>query len=117
MFGLGMSEILLIAIVAIVVIGPKRLPEVAKALGKGYAEFRKALDGFKDAVKIDDVVGDNKKENTTLNEVYKEKWKNTSENADKDIEHTTQETTDHTQHVATSSNEHAKEEKPAKEQA
>jgi len=89
MFGLGMSEILLIAIVAIVVIGPKRLPEVAKALGKGYAEFRKALDGFKDAVKIDEVVGDSKKENTTLNEVYKEKWKNTNENtdnADKDVE-------------------------------
>ena len=32
MFGLGLSEIILIAIVAIVVIGPKRLPEVAKAL-------------------------------------------------------------------------------------
>ena len=74
MFGLGLSEIILIAIVAIIVIGPKRLPEVAKALGKGYAEFKKAMDGFKEAVKIDDVIHDKPKDNDLKN-VYEDKWK------------------------------------------
>lgn len=84
MFGLGLSEIILITIVAIVVIGPKRLPEVAKALGKGYAEFKKALDGFKEAVKIDDVITENKKENNDLKNIYEEKWKDTNESLNKE---------------------------------
>lgn len=84
MFGLGLSEILLIAIVAIVVIGPKKLPEVARALGKGYAEFKKALDGFKDAVKIDDVINDKKEDSKNLNEVYNEKWKYSNVNEEEE---------------------------------
>ncbi len=43
MFGLGMSEIILILAVALIVIGPKKLPEVAKGVGKGYAEFKKNI--------------------------------------------------------------------------
>lgn len=86
MFGLGLSEIILIAIVAIVVIGPKRLPEVAKALGKGYAEFKRAMDGFREAVKIDDVIND-KPNNSDLNKVYEEKWKSShSETTEKQSE-------------------------------
>jgi TatA/E family protein of Tat protein translocase len=42
MFGIGVPELLVILVVALIVLGPKRLPEVAKALGKGLAEFRKA---------------------------------------------------------------------------
>ncbi|MGD9808175.1 MAG: twin-arginine translocase TatA/TatE family subunit [Deferribacterales bacterium] len=53
MFGLGMSEIILILAVALIVIGPKKLPEVAKGLGKGYAEFKKYMNDFKDAVNVD----------------------------------------------------------------
>ena len=47
MFGLGFSEMLVIMLVALLAIGPKRLPGVAKALGRGYAEFRAALDEMK----------------------------------------------------------------------
>lgn len=54
MFGLGMSEIALILVLALIVIGPKKLPEVAKALGKGYAEFKKMLNDFKEAVDIEE---------------------------------------------------------------
>lgn len=44
MFGLGFSEILLILAIALIVIGPKKLPGLAKALGRGLAEFRKATE-------------------------------------------------------------------------
>jgi Tat protein translocase TatB subunit len=42
MFGIGVPELLVIMVVALIVLGPKRLPEVAKALGKAFAEFRRA---------------------------------------------------------------------------
>lgn len=95
MFGLGFSEILLIAIVAIVVIGPKRLPEVAKALGKGYAEFRRAMDGFKDAVKIDDVLNGTPK-NSDLSKTYEEKWKTAHESTNEPGEKPTTEAKENT---------------------
>ncbi len=38
-------HILFIAVVALVVLGPKRLPEMARALGKGMREFRQAMSG------------------------------------------------------------------------
>jgi TatA/E family protein of Tat protein translocase len=48
MFGIGMPELLLILGLALIVLGPKKLPELAKALGKGMAEFRRATDELKD---------------------------------------------------------------------
>lgn len=45
-----MPELILIMIVALIVIGPKKLPEVAKSLGKGYREFQRAISGVKDEV-------------------------------------------------------------------
>ena len=46
MFGIGTGELLLILIVALLVLGPKRLPEIARSLGKGMAEFRRASSEF-----------------------------------------------------------------------
>jgi len=46
MFGIGVPELLVIMVVALIVLGPKRLPEVAKALGKGLSEFRRATAGL-----------------------------------------------------------------------
>lgn len=50
MFGLGAGEILIIAVFALVFIGPKKLPELAKSLGKGLREFQKVKDEFMSGV-------------------------------------------------------------------
>jgi Tat protein translocase TatB subunit len=52
-FGIGMQEIVLICAIALIVVGPRRLPEIAKALGKGYGEFRRAFDEMKRNVETD----------------------------------------------------------------
>jgi len=50
MFGIGMPEMIIILVLALIVIGPHKLPELAKSLGKGLAEFKKASDGFQRSV-------------------------------------------------------------------
>ena len=54
MFGIGFQEMLIILVVALIVFGPKRLPDLARSLGKGIAEFKKASEevrkGIEDAV-------------------------------------------------------------------
>ena len=50
MFGLGFWEISVILVIALVVLGPKKLPEMAKSLGKGIREFRSATEDFKSAI-------------------------------------------------------------------
>ena len=40
MFGIGIPELIIIMVIALIVIGPSKLPELARALGKGMAEFR-----------------------------------------------------------------------------
>jgi Tat protein translocase TatB subunit len=41
-FGIGMTELLVILVVGLLVLGPKRLPDLARSLGRGLAEFRRA---------------------------------------------------------------------------
>ncbi len=47
MGSLGMQEILVIFILALIVFGPRKLPEIGKSLGKGIAEFKKASNELK----------------------------------------------------------------------
>jgi len=87
MFGLGMSEIILILALALIIIGPKKLPEVAKAMGKGYAEFKKVLNDFKDAVNIEDETPKNTystKTHNELKEIHTEKFDKQDDPASKE---------------------------------
>ena len=58
MFGIGMPELLVIMVVALVVLGPSRLPELARSLGKAMAEFRRQssdiMDEFNQQIRLEE---------------------------------------------------------------
>ncbi len=66
MFGIGFQEMLLILVVVLIFFGPKRLPDLAKSLGKGLAEFKKASEevkkGIDDAMKEENAKAEGDKE-------------------------------------------------------
>lgn len=53
MFGLSFGEIVIIAILALVLLGPDRLPEAAKTIGKTVRDLKKATDGLKDQIETE----------------------------------------------------------------
>lgn len=53
MFGLGIQELVIILVVALIVIGPKKLPDLARGLGKAVREFRRATDDIKQNFDLD----------------------------------------------------------------
>ena len=56
MFGsIGMTELLVILVVALLVIGPKRLPSLARSIGRTLRDFKKATTDFQDSIDIDPV--------------------------------------------------------------
>jgi TatA/E family protein of Tat protein translocase len=71
--GLSFAEIGVILLVALIVIGPDKLPNVAKSIGKGYAEFKRAFNDLKRAADINNVeVAPTK--TRELKSAYKSRW-------------------------------------------
>lgn len=50
MFGIGTQELIVIGIIALIVVGPKKLPEIGRAIGRGLREIKKATDEIKNQV-------------------------------------------------------------------
>jgi TatA/E family protein of Tat protein translocase len=76
MGSLGMQEIMIIFILALIVFGPRKLPEIGKTIGKGLAEFKRASNELKqtweDEVNLD-------KEKESLSEIVKDVTLNPTE--------------------------------------
>lgn len=57
MFGMGMGELIVILIVALLVLGPTKLPDAAKAIGKGIRELRKHTTDLQQTLENDETIG------------------------------------------------------------
>ena len=66
MFGIGLPELILIMAIALIVVGPDKLPELARSLGRGIVELKKAAAGLKESLHEDD--DDNSWEQTALDD-------------------------------------------------
>jgi sec-independent protein translocase protein TatA len=53
MFGLGMQELVVIFVIALLIFGPKKLPELGRSLGRGLAEFKRASEELKEGLAVE----------------------------------------------------------------
>ncbi len=67
MFGIGMPEMILILAIALIVIGPKKLPDLAKSLGRAMNEFKRATREIKESIDVGEDLKDVKQSFDDLN--------------------------------------------------
>lgn len=81
MFGIGLPEILVILVVALIVVGPSRLPELAKSLGKAFNEFKRMADEVKDTIQEEVIKEEPPKETVISQETVPETEEKEDNNA------------------------------------
>ncbi len=79
MFGIGMPEMLMILAIALIVIGPKKLPDLARSIGRALGEFRRATSDIKESIQRETGLGDVKE---SLDELGQEIKQSVDLNAD-----------------------------------
>lgn len=87
MLGIGFQEILVILLVALLVVGPKRLPQVARAIGKALNELRRAADEVRETLEAEELRRELEEEKRTIEEEgYKivENFKEVKREAERD---------------------------------
>lgn len=55
MFGIGAPELLVILVLTLIVVGPQKMPDLARSLGKGFAEFKRVTDGMTQNISIESI--------------------------------------------------------------
>jgi len=53
-FGIGPGELAIVLVLALIILGPKRLPEVGRSVGRGMREFKEGISGSTDPVEEDE---------------------------------------------------------------
>ena len=72
MFGIGMPEMLVILALALIIIGPKKLPDLAKSLGRAMREFKKATNEFKETIQLESDLSEVKETFSDISDEVKE---------------------------------------------
>jgi TatA/E family protein of Tat protein translocase len=72
MFGIGMPEMLVILALALIIIGPKKLPDLAKSLGRAMREFKKATSEFKETIQLESELSDVKETFNNISDEVKD---------------------------------------------
>lgn len=73
MFGLGAQELVIILVIALIIFGPRRLPEMGAAIGKSIREFKKSTKEIADDINVTNEIEDVKKDIATATSVEPEK--------------------------------------------
>ncbi len=72
MFNLGSSELILILLVAFIIVGPKDLPKVGRAIGRWVRQLREMFNEFKEETGLDETLEDLKDTNREVNTLIRE---------------------------------------------